>query len=143
MKNSFNGDFPERIVCVATSEEINSFTCDREEFIGINGSLEKPASLERVSLTNVAGVAYDPCVAIQIVVELDVGEEKEIGFLLGATKDREEIDVLIEKYRKIDNSKEALKRVKDYWLETLETIQVETPDLSMNIIIVLEQLNMH
>jgi len=135
MQNSFNGDFPGRIGYVATSEPIHSYTCNREEFVGVNGSMKKPVSLERVSLSNTWGVGYDPCVAIQVIVELEVGEEKEITFLLGLTKDKDEIVELVNKYREIDNSKSELDNTKNSWVERLETIQVKTPDLSMNLML--------
>ena len=46
-KNPYNNEFAEKMAFVGTSSEIDSFTCDRKEFIGRNRSLNNPAGLHR------------------------------------------------------------------------------------------------
>lgn len=69
---------------------------------------------------------------IHIDVELDKQEEKEIVFLLGATKEEKEINNLITKYATITKSKTALTEIKKYWQERLTNIQVKTGDSSFD-----------
>ncbi|SNS17499.1 Cellobiose phosphorylase [Anaerovirgula multivorans] len=135
IKNPYNSDFEGRIAFVATSEAITSYTCDRQEFIGQRGSLIKPDALKNKQLSNRAGAGYDPCVVLQVTVELKNNEEKELAFLFGQTQSLEEINRLIHTYRVTDNSKKALKEVQDYWLHLVDTIQVKTPDLSMDLML--------
>lgn len=132
IRNPYNSDFEGRIAFVTASEDITSFTCDRQEFIGAQGSLESPAALRRKRLSNRSGAGYDPCVALQATIELKMNEEKEMVFLFGQAKNLEEIHELISTYRVTNNSKKALEEVKSYWLQLVDTIQVKTPDLSMD-----------
>jgi len=135
LTNSYNSDFPGRITFMTSSEEIRCCTGDREEFMGKEGKLRNPAALERESLSDRVGCGLDPCAAIQIVVELGPNQEKEIVFLLGQSKTVDEMGRLVNIYKNITNCKEALSDVKGYWKKLLETIQVSTPDLSMDLMI--------
>ena len=60
-RNPYNTDFPGRIVFLDVNTEINSFTGDRTEFLGRNGSMVKPAALVQERLSNRVGAAMDPC----------------------------------------------------------------------------------
>ncbi len=133
--NPFNYDFPGRIAFVAASENISSYTGDRREFLGQGGGLSSPGALSRVGLSNRAGVGYDPCAAVQIHLELDAGEEKELVFLFGQSHDREQMGRIINKYKGTENCYRALEEVREYWQDILEVIKVETPDPSMDLML--------
>lgn len=135
IKNPYNSDFEGRIAFVDTSEEITSFTCDRQEFIGLQGSLLHPDALKREKLSNRFGGGYDPCVAIQIHVEIKGYEEKEVVFLFGQAKGYEEVQRLLSLYKNKENCRRALEEVKNYWLQLVNTLQVKTPDLSMDLML--------
>src|SRR5439155_795379 len=60
-RNSYNNEFAERITFVGTSERKFSMTCDRNEFIGRNGSLSQPAAPGRAKLGGRDGAGLDPC----------------------------------------------------------------------------------
>ena len=69
---------------------------------------------------------------IDCKVTLDKEEEKTLVFVLGCSlSDKENLD-LINKYTDISVCKKELKRVKDYWNNTLSTIEVKTPDSSFD-----------
>ncbi|ABR49663.1 glycosyltransferase 36 [Alkaliphilus metalliredigens QYMF] len=135
IRNPYNSDFPGRIAFAATSENMYSYTCDRQEFIGMQGSLSKPMGLGRERLGNKTGAGYDPCVAIQISLELDENEEKEFVFLFGQGQNIEEVHSMINAYQDLNNSKFALQEIKDYWHRLLGTVKVKTPDLSMDLLL--------
>ncbi|WP_279230406.1 GH36-type glycosyl hydrolase domain-containing protein [Thermohalobacter berrensis] len=135
IKNPYNPDFPGRIAFVNTSEVGKSYTGDREEFIGIDGSLKNPEALKRETLSNRLGAGFDPCGAIQTVVEIDPDEEKEVVFILGQGKSIDEVRKIVNKYTQIANCTNALTEVKNYWNKVLETIEVSTPDKSMDIML--------
>lgn len=68
-------------------------------------------------------------------IVLNSNEEKEIVFLLGATKDEDEIDTLISKYGNINSAKKEFNNVKKYWLSLIGNIQVKTDDESFDYMI--------
>ena len=82
-RNNYNTEFSGRVGFFNTDASIRSITCDRNEFIGRNGSLAQPAALRRVRLSGKAGTGLDQCAAIQVPFELQPGQEREIVFILG------------------------------------------------------------
>jgi cyclic beta-1,2-glucan synthetase len=67
-------------------------------------------------------------------VRLEPGEETEIVLLLGQESSRSEALRLIARYRAADLDV-ALKEVVEFWDRTLGTIQVKTPDRSMDVLL--------
>ena len=115
-----------------SGEDSQSFTGDRKSFIGIGEDLGNPKALNINSLNNVSGSIYDPCLASQLNIYLEAGEEKEVVILLGQEEEESLIEEKINKYKNIQNVYTALEEVKDYWSNFLGNIQVKTPDLSMD-----------
>ena len=61
-----------------------TLTADRTEFLGRNGSLGRPAALDRGGTEpSRVGPGLDPCAALQASFDLPPGEETEVVFLLG------------------------------------------------------------
>ena len=99
--NPYNPEFAERVVFLQTDDSIQSFTCDRTEFIGRNGSLKNPAALSRSKLSKKKGVALDPCAAFMVPFELASGQEREIIFRLGSGQNMEDATSLIDRFQRI------------------------------------------
>jgi len=133
-KNPYNTEFQGRIAFFDVDERRKTYTCDRTEFIGRNGSLKNPDAMRRVRLSGKSGGGLDPCAAVQVTFELNEGEEREIIFRLGSSKDMNEALNLIRSHRGTDEARQSLQRVREYWTRTLNTIQVETPDAATNIL---------
>jgi len=138
-RNSYNNEFASRIsfsyMGPLSSEETHSFTCDRREFLGRNGDLDKPLGLKRVRLSNTFGTGLDPCCALQSVVELKPGQEETIVVLLGQTESRTQARELINTYGHKAASKKTFQAVISFWGTTLGRIQIKTPDESMNTLV--------
>ena len=134
VKNSTNTEFENSTMFVGTSEKIQSYTGDRIEFMGHFPNYEKPEGLKKERLSNTVGLGYNPCSAIEIKINIPANEEREIVFLLGEEKDFEEGHSLINKYRDVQVSKNALQEVKGFWDKTLTKVQVKTVDNTMNYI---------
>src|SRR5690606_6087275 len=115
-----------------TSEDIRSYTGDRNEFLGTIPNYEMPEGIKRVRLSNTVGIGYNPCVALEVNISLQANEEKKIVFLLGEDKDQEAGCKLIERYKDILFTKNSLERTKQFWENLVSTIQIETPDNAMN-----------
>jgi cellobiose phosphorylase len=71
IKNVFNSDFKDRTVFMGSSEKLSSYTGDRWEFVGVNGSLEEPDAMRKQSLMGRTGAGVDPCGAIQVKLSIN------------------------------------------------------------------------
>jgi cyclic beta-1,2-glucan glucanotransferase len=134
-RNSYSNEFSEAIGFVGTSEGRFTMTCDRKEFIGRNGSLTAPAALRRTGLGGRDGAGLDPCAAIQTNVELAPGELREIIFLFGEGETIEQAREINSRFRNPQAVNEAFERVLDFWDQTLGTIEIKTPDASLDTLV--------
>jgi len=133
-RNAYNTDFEGRMVFATVSEQARSHTGDRVEFIGRNGSLERPAALGRVRLSNKTGAGFDPCAALQVALTLAPGEEREIIFKVGAGNSRDHVQQLLQMFRSKESCLDELGRVHAHWNNALGAVHVETPDAALNVL---------
>ncbi|MBS1730878.1 MAG: cyclic beta 1-2 glucan synthetase [Bacteroidetes bacterium] len=131
-KNRYNSIFFEQVCFFTAHTSKMSFTCDRSEFIGSNGSMQSPAAMGRIKLSGKNGASMDACAAIQIPTSLYAGEEKEIIFRLGAGNNEQEVQNIIETTKDPIYAQETLQKVHEFWNETLGAVKVETPDNALN-----------
>jgi cyclic beta-1,2-glucan synthetase len=134
-RNFYNTDFSQRIAFVDVDNPTRTLTGDRNEFLGRNGALSNPAALERAGFSGKAGAGLDPCGALQVTFNLSEGQELETSFLLGAGRDLPEVQNLIHRFRGAQAVRAALDSVRKYWKQTLEVVQIETPDPSVNLMV--------
>ncbi len=134
-RNSYNNEFAERVTFAGTSEDRLTMTCDRKEFIGRNGTLANPAAMKRAGLGGRDGAGLDPCAAIQATIELAPGEAREVIFLLGQAASIEEARAINARFRNVHEVNEAFERVLGFWDQTLGTIEIKTPDASMDTLV--------
>ncbi|MCZ8014356.1 MAG: cyclic beta 1-2 glucan synthetase [Limnobacter sp.] len=111
-----------------------TMTCDRDEFIGRNGSLRRPAAMGRAHLSGRSGVALDACAAIQVMLRLEPGQSREITFRLGMGRSLDEATQLVRRFRGSAATRHALEEVNAHWRHTLGAVQVKTPDPAINLL---------
>ena len=134
-RNPWSNGFQSRIAFMDMAGKQRGCTADRAEFIGRQGSLAEPAALiGSRPLSNRVGGGLDPCGAMQTKISLSPGEEMELIFLVGEEASSAAAVALVERYRNIDLDA-ALRSVTDFWEQTLSSIQVKTPDRSMDILV--------
>jgi cyclic beta-1,2-glucan synthetase len=137
--NAWAGDFAGHVAFAAVgpicTDTAHSFTTDRTEFLGREGSPEAPAALCRSRLSNRAGDLVDPCAALMIPFEVSPGEEAEIVFLLGQAGTAEAARQLIRTYAAPGRAQTTLEEVRALWDRILGTIQVRTPDAAMDLML--------
>ena len=133
-RNPYNSEFASRVGFFTTSEMGRTVTGDRREFLGRNGTMGAPAAMTRARLSGKIGAGLDPCAAIQAGFDLAPGEEHEIVFTLGAGGNAGEARNLADRFRGADAAHEALERVWQYWKHTLGAVNVETPDVALNLL---------
>ena len=132
-RNPFNTDFEGRVAFVTSSETVRSYTADRTEFLGRNGTLAQPAALRRSRLSGKTGAGLDPCAALQVQVELEPGQEREIAFILGAGQNLEHARDLARRFQNFQTCRDELQKVWDFWNHTLSAVHVETPEPALNL----------
>jgi cyclic beta-1,2-glucan synthetase len=133
--NPLSLEFGSRISFATFLEGNDSFTGNRKEFLGRNGSPERPyALLAEQDLSGKLGAGLDPCSAIQKNIVLQPGEKINIIFILGQAEDRKQAQDIIKNinFKSVESEFIA---VRNEWDKILNKIQVETPDQSFNIMI--------
>lgn len=144
-RNAYNTEFAERIAFFDVDDESRAITADRREFIGRNKSLRNPDAMSRFRLSGRVGAGLDPCGALQVPFTLADGEEREIIFRLGVAgrqnADQQslvrrfaEAGSVIRRFRGSFAARIALEGVHRYWREALGAVQVQTPDVALNIL---------
>ncbi|WP_293677423.1 glucoamylase family protein [uncultured Phenylobacterium sp.] len=133
--NPWNPAFGAPVAFADLGGRQSSWTGDRREFIGRNGSLASPAALVAGGpLSGALGAALDPCAALQATIDLPPDGICEVVFLLGEGVGEAEAQALIGRYRSAD-LKTVLKEVRGHWDRILGAVQVKTPDRSMDILL--------
>ncbi len=133
-RNAYNAEFQNRVAFFDVDGLNKSFTTDRTEFIGRNGAVSNPEAMHRTKLSGKSGAALDPCAAIQVVFDLADDQEHEVIFRLGAGKNINDALAIIRSFEGSNAAQKSLEKVSQYWQETLETVQIETPDAATNIL---------
>jgi len=133
-RNPYNTEFGGIIAFFDVDDPTRTLSGDRTEFLGRNGELRHPAAMMRSRLSGRVGPALDPCAAIQVPFELLPGQAREIIFRLGTGSDEDDARKRVQRFRRTGSAREALEKIRAYWERTLGTVQVETPDVSLNIL---------
>jgi len=134
-RNPYNSEFPDRVAFFDANQATRTITGDRTEFLGRNGTLGNPAGMHRPRLSGKLGAGLDPCAAICVPFELSDGQGREIVFILGAGQDATGATELVERFRGTEAARTALEAVWHYWTHTLGTVNVDTPDQSINVMV--------
>lgn len=133
-KNPYSTEFSGRVAFFDVDYLKKTYTADRAEFIGRNGTLKNPDAMSRTKLSGRIGLALDPCAAIQVPFDMAVGEEQEIIFRLGVGKDSMHASAIARQFQGSNAAFESFEKVKKHWKHTLGNLQVETPDAAINVI---------
>ncbi|MEO8245174.1 MAG: hypothetical protein ABI832_23075, partial [bacterium] len=134
-RNPWNDPFGERVAFLDLGGLQTAWTCDRTEFLGRNGAMDRPAALyPGTQLSNRSGAGLDPCGALQTQVALKAGETTDIVVFLGQTANGTEAQVLLSKYRDADLD-QVFAAVNGQWDDMLGVVQVKTPDRALDIML--------
>ncbi len=131
-RNTYGGDFASRVAFLDCSEQQRTVSGDRWEVVGRNGILARPDCMTRVRLSGRIGAGLDPCLAMQVPLELAPGQERELAFTLGSGRELTDARTLVGRFRGTGPARTALEAVWAYWNRTLGTVNVQTPDAGLN-----------
>ena len=125
------------IAYISSSEKILSYTGSKKGFIGA-GNICNPEALNRkgpILLDNQNSIYEEGVVVLEIEVELNEYENKEITLIIGEENSYEKVIEVKSKYTEIEKVKEELDNTKVYWNSIVNRLQVRTPDEATNIIL--------
>ena len=133
--NRYHPEYGDRVAFASISPSAGSFTCDRTLFLGRNQTAGNPAAMKCTELAGRFGAELDPCAALQTKIELKPGESTEVICVLGQAESETEAGTLARKYREVISVNQAFDETERFWNRKLDSIQVETPDLSINFLL--------
>jgi cyclic beta-1,2-glucan synthetase len=134
-RNAWNVDFGDRVAFADLGGRQTAWTGDRTEVLGRHGTLDHPALLERGGRpSGTVGAGLDPCAALQTTIEVPPGAHEEIVFFLGQASTVDEARVLLTRYRAADLDA-TLHAVTTHWDDVVGSVQVRTPDRSMDVML--------
>ena len=131
----WNGAWKGQFAFAASSPKANSWSSDRVQVLGRNGSTSNPAALDRLRLDNRSGAGTDPCAALQVNVKLERGQQTEVTFLLGQADSVENVRAILGRYQDSAGIESALGATRQWWDSTLRAVQVKTPVLSVDLLL--------
>ena len=127
-RNPWSAAFGSRVAFADLAGRQSDWTGDRREFIGRNGTYERPAALaDGAPLSNKVGAGLDPCGALRRTIVLPPNTRIEIVCFLGQAANTQDASALVAKYRKADLD-EVLSELRRHWDAVLGAVRVKTPD---------------
>lgn len=134
IENPYNEEFPGRLIFMDVSKSERFVTSNRQEFFG-SGGIADPDALKRERLSGVTGIGFDPCAVMQVNITVEPKQIKELIFVFGEAMKLEDVNEITNKYKKLHIVEEALGDIKWNWQEKLGAVKINTPDVSMDIML--------
>ncbi len=131
-RGHWNTDWP-YVAFHSASMKPASFDTDRESFLGMYGGVAHPAGVRMKKLGKKSGNWLDPCASLHNVLTLKPGETKEIVYTLGCAGSKPEAAILAASFASPGAVARGLENVALRWRSMLSTVEVATPDPSMDL----------
>ncbi|HEY4016607.1 MAG TPA: glucoamylase family protein [Polyangiaceae bacterium] len=125
----------ERVAFFRATTPVAGKTADRAEYFGSIGSRARPRAVERGRLSGTTGVGLDPCGTLQVEIELQPGQSREVAFVLGAAAGDDAAKALAAEYRPHDRAARVVAEASATWSDMLSVVQVETPDRALDLLV--------
>ncbi|PKP68603.1 MAG: cellobiose phosphorylase, partial [Alphaproteobacteria bacterium HGW-Alphaproteobacteria-5] len=133
--NRWNADFGDRVAFLTASQPPHSLTTDKQDFLGREGDMKRPAALRRWDMGSRVSAGSDPCAAYQVHLDIAPGETTEVIFILGQGENREKATSLARQWQDPAHVDQALAELSQLWDSRLSAVKVETPDTSFDLMI--------
>ncbi|WP_296257312.1 MULTISPECIES: GH36-type glycosyl hydrolase domain-containing protein [unclassified Pseudomonas] len=134
-RNAYSIEFTDRVAFFDTDTLDHGVTGDRTEFLGRGGTLAAPAAMRHAGLSGRMGGGLDPCAALQVAVELEEGQTREVILRLGAQTSSRAATGLVQQFRGSQVAAAELQKVRDHWQSLLGVIRVETPSPAVDVMV--------
>ncbi len=134
-RNPWRPDFSGRVAFMDLAGMQHSMTGDRAGFLGALGDPAHPAALHDAKpLDGRLGAGLDPCGALQATIELPAKTQLDVLFVLGDAPDAAQAQALVAQARALDFA-QVLDAVRSQWDGVLDTVQVNTPDRALDLML--------
>jgi cyclic beta-1,2-glucan glucanotransferase len=125
---------PNRCSFFRATAPVNSATCDRAEFFADFSTRARPRGVDG-GLSGASGRGLDPCAALEIPITIPAKGTVELAFVLGDADDEDRARELSAAWSTGARVADLLVRTRATWDDFLGTIQVETPDRALDILV--------
>jgi cellobiose phosphorylase len=133
MPDRFEDDGQSRHTFLAiTGAEVKGYDTDREIFLGPYRTYANPIAVENGKCSNSIAVGDNGCGTLQVEIELQPGESKELVVLMGIGSAGVEGNRAVRELGSPVKVREEYEKVKKYWHSRIEGLTAETPDAEFN-----------
>jgi N,N'-diacetylchitobiose phosphorylase len=112
--------------------DIVGFDTDRDIFVTPYRGYHNPMVVEKGKCTGSKAFGDDGCGSIQIDIDLEPGQSKELVVLMGRGKAAIEGKKTVKQFGDIAKVREEFEKVRRYWHNRIEGLSVCTPDSQFN-----------
>jgi cellobiose phosphorylase len=120
---------------LSSSKKINDYESDKEFFVGQYGDLINPSALSKKKLSKQTGKWIDPIGCIKVDLKIKKNKSDSVAFYLGLVENKNDAKKVLKKYNTSSQIHEALEKVKTKWADILGSLEIETPDESINLLV--------
>ena len=115
-----------------TGADVKGFDTDRDIFLGSYRSYANPVVVEEGKCKNSIAVGDNGCGTLQVDLELQSGETKELIIIMGIGSASIEGKKAIRELGNPEQVKKEFDKLKKYWHSKIEGLNAETPDKEFN-----------
>jgi len=112
--------------------EIKGYETDLENFLGRYRTYANPLAVETGQCSNFLAAGDNCCGTIQIDVELQPGESKDLIVLMGIGEAKNEGKQIVKDFGNVARLNNELEKLKEYWHHRIKAVSIETPDPEFN-----------
>lgn len=112
--------------------EIKGYETDLENFLGPYRTYANPLTVEQGKCSDFLAAGDNVCGTIQIDVDLQPGESKDLIVLMGVGEAAKEGKAVVKEFGNAARLEKELIRLKEYWHSRIGAVKVETPDAEFN-----------
>jgi cellobiose phosphorylase len=111
---------------------VKGFDTDREVFLGPYRTYANPIVIEQGQCRNSLAVGDNGCGTLQVDIDLQPGESKELVVLMGIGPAGSEGRKAVQELGSPERVREEFKKLKEFWHSRIEGMTAETPDKELD-----------
>lgn len=112
--------------------EIKGFETDMNSFLGPYRTYINPLAVEIGKCSNFKAAGDNVCGTIQVDVELQPGESKDLIVLMGVGEAKKEGKSIVKEFGNAERLEQELQKLKEYWHNRISAFAAVTPDAELN-----------